>query len=259
MTRGPKKHLKRISTPKHWMLDKLTGIYAPRTSPGPHKLRECLPLLILLRNRLKYALSGREVMMIVKDKAGNIKIDNHIRRDPKFPCGFMDVVNIDKTGEFFRLLYDVKGRFTLTPIQAEEAKYKLCKVRRKGLGENKIPYITTHDGRTLRFPHPEIIINDTIKLNLENGQIESWIKFENGNTVMATGGNNIGRIGVISHIERHPGSFDIVHVRDARGHTFATRISNIFAIGKGKTYWVTIPHDKGVKLNIIEEKEKKGH
>lgn len=26
---------------------------APKPSPGPHKQRECLPLLLVLRNRLK--------------------------------------------------------------------------------------------------------------------------------------------------------------------------------------------------------------
>ncbi len=31
--------------------------------------------------------------------------------------------------------------------------------------------------------------------------------------------------------ERHPGSFDIVHVKDANGHVFATRLGYIFIIG----------------------------
>lgn len=130
MARGPKKHYKRINAPKHWMLDKLGGIFvsreggrlprsaarcgrrsghrrthwrvrdslqlgsggrgrlacceaackqrgmgwrleneecntpdpvppaaldaqAPKPSPGPHKQRDCLPLIIILRNRLK--------------------------------------------------------------------------------------------------------------------------------------------------------------------------------------------------------------
>jgi len=35
---------------------------------------------------------------------------------------FADVVTIDKTGEHFRLIYDVKGRFTIHRISAEEAK-----------------------------------------------------------------------------------------------------------------------------------------
>ena len=41
---------------------------------------------------------------------------------------------------------------------------------------------------------------------------------------MITGGHNLGRVGVIQHREKHPGSFDIVHVKDAVGHTFATRL-----------------------------------
>ena len=49
MARGPKKHLKRINTPRSWLLSKMGGIYATRPSQGPHKLRECLPLSILVR------------------------------------------------------------------------------------------------------------------------------------------------------------------------------------------------------------------
>lgn len=40
----------------------------------------------------------------------------------KFEKYSADVVTIDKTGEHFRLIYDVKGRFTIHRISAEEAK-----------------------------------------------------------------------------------------------------------------------------------------
>lgn len=40
---------------------------------------------------------------------------------------------------------------------------------------------------------------------------------------MVTGGHNLGRVGTITHREKHPGSFDIVHIKDTLGHTFATR------------------------------------
>lgn len=49
MARGPKKHLKRINTPRSWLLSKMGGIYATRPSQGPHKLRECLPLAVILK------------------------------------------------------------------------------------------------------------------------------------------------------------------------------------------------------------------
>jgi len=40
---------------------------------------------------------------------------------------------------------------------------------------------------------------------------------------MITGGRNLGRVGTVVSRERHPGSFDICHIKDAQGHTFATR------------------------------------
>ena len=151
--------------PSHWCLDKLKGVFATRPSQGPHKLRVCIPVSVLLRNRLKYALNGQEAKVICRDKSGNIKVDSRIRRDPRFPLGFMDVVSIGKTGENFRLLYDIKGRFMPVRIDTKESGFKLCKVIKKVLGKNKIPYIVTHDGRTIRYPHPDVKKNDTIKVS----------------------------------------------------------------------------------------------
>jgi ribosomal protein S4E len=49
--------------------------------------RESLPLIIILRNRLKYALNKREVTMICMQKL--VKVDGKIRTDQRFPAGFM--------------------------------------------------------------------------------------------------------------------------------------------------------------------------
>lgn len=54
-----------------------------------------------------------------------IKVDGKVRTDINFPAGFMDVVTIEKTGEHFRLIYDVKGRFAIHRISAEEAKVSI--------------------------------------------------------------------------------------------------------------------------------------
>jgi len=236
------------------MLDKLSGKYTTRPSTGPHKLRECIPLSILLRNRLRYALTGKDVRSIVKDKEGLVKIDNKIRRDPRYPLGIMDVISLEKTGEHFRILYDVKGRFQAHKIDDKEAKFKLCRIKRKAMGQTKIPYIVTHDGRSIRYPHPDIKKNDSIKYNLETGEVDGLIKFENGASVLVTGGNNIGRIGVLLHVEKHPGSFDIAHIKDSQGSAFATRVSNIFVIGEGKKPVITVLKNKGIKLNPLEER-----
>ncbi|VDO40797.1 unnamed protein product [Haemonchus placei] len=231
MARGPKKHLKRLAAPKHWMLDKLGGVFAVRPRSGPHKLRECLPLNLFLRNRLKYALNYSEVKKIMRQRV--VKVDGKIRTDHKFPAGFMDVISIERTNETFRLLYDVKGRYTVHRITAAEGQFKLCKVKALHVAKKNIPYITTNDGRTIRYPDPHIKVNDTVVIDLTSNKITDYVKFEAGNLAMVTGGRNVGRVGVIGHREKLPGAFDIIHIKDAAGHSFATRVTNVFVIGKG--------------------------
>jgi len=253
MARGPKKHLKRLAAPRHWMLDKLSGVFAPRPSTGPHKLRECLPLVVLLRNRLKYALTKREVTSIVMQR--HIKVDGKVRTDPTYPAGFMDVITIEKTGEHFRLLFDTKGRFAVQRITPQESEYKLAKVKRLQVGEKGVPYIAVHDGRTIRYPDPLVKVNDTVKIDIKTGKVVDFVKFDVGNLVMITGGRNLGRVGVIVSKEKHPGSFDIIHIKDAIGQQFATRIGNVFVIGKGTKSLVSLPRKKGIKRSVLHESE----
>jgi len=265
MARGPKKHLKSLNAPKHWMLAKLGGIFAPRPSTGPHKLRECLPIALILRNRLKYALTRHEIVTIVMRRL--VKVDGKVRTDFRYPAGFQDVVSLDKTDEKFRLLYDTKGRFVLHRISPEEAQYKLLRVvhaakaKKATIGRNPfatgqgaaIPYITTHDGRTIRYPHPAIKADDVVKFDFINNKIIDHIPFDIGNQCFITKGRNCGRVGVIMNRERHPGSHDIVHVKDKKGHIFATRSNNVFSIGKAEPL-ISLPKAKGVKSTIFEER-----
>jgi len=71
---------------------------------------------------------------------------------------------------------------------------------------------------------------------------------------MATGGNNVGRYGTVTKTEHHPASFDIVHVKEANGTTFATRKQNLFVIGDGNKHSISLPKGKPYKLTILEEK-----
>jgi small subunit ribosomal protein S4e len=83
------------------------------------------------------------------------------------------------------------------------------------------------------------------------------IKFENGASITVTGGNNIGRVGILQSVEKHPGSFDIAHVKDAEGNVFATRLTNIFAIGEGKKQVITLLPGRGIKKTPQQERDTK--
>ena len=267
MVRGPKKHLKRLNAPKHWMLDKMGGAWAPRPNAGPHKLRACLPIVIILRNRLKYALNRREVIQVCMERL--VQVDGKVRTDPKFPAGLMDVVTLgpaekcfDKSASIdrFRIIFDHKGRYVLHPVTAAQASFKLCKIMKAQLTAKKIPYVVTHDGRTIRYPDPAIKVGDTVVLDIESGKITECIKSQVGCVVMVTKGRNTGRVGELVHIEKHPGSFNVVQIKDGAENTFATRMSNCFILnnpGQGLRSRVALPKQKGIKLTVLEEAAKR--
>ncbi|XP_073113479.1 small ribosomal subunit protein eS4x-like [Elaeis guineensis] len=84
-----------------------------------------------------------------------------------------------------------------------------------------------------------------------------FIKFDVGSIAMITGGRNRECVGVIKNREKHKGGFETIHLQDVLGHKFATRLGNVFTIGKGTKPWVSLPKGKGVKLSIIKEDRKR--
>jgi small subunit ribosomal protein S4e len=199
----------------------------------------------------------------------HVEVDGKVRTDVNYPAGFMDTVQIRDTNERFRLLYDTKGRFTLHRITEEEAKFKLLRITKKSIGSKAsigknptstgqsatIPFVTTHDGRTIRYADPTLKVNDVVKFDLTTGKVTGVFKFDVGQQAMITRGANIGRVGEIVGRDKHPGSFEIVHLRDKKGANFATRLANVFVIGDGKSPAISLPKGKGLQLSVVEERD----
>lgn len=122
--------------------------------------------------------------------------------------------------------------------------------RPSGWEERSADRTLLRGNNSIRYPDPAIKVNDTVKINLEDGKITDFIKFDSGVIAMVTGGRNMGRVGVITHRERHDGGFNIVHIKDAVDNEFATRESNVFVIGLEKP-WISLPKGKGVKVRSV--------
>ena len=64
---------------------------------------------------------------------------------------------------------------------------------------------------------------------------------------------------MLTKVEKHDGSFDIVEVKDGDGNMFATRLSNVFLLGKGadpKDAAISLPKGKGIKLDIFQQRDR---
>lgn len=74
-----------------------------------------------------------------------------------------------------------------------------------------------------------------------------------GNVAFVVNGNNRGRVGIIDHINKFDGNYDLISLKDEQGHVFATRTDYVMVIGKGNKSVIGLPRDKGLRKTILEE------
>lgn len=200
-------HIKRHLIPKPWKMGRKWGVFAVRPCPGPHRIKECIPLQIILREILGYAETSKEARNVLN--SGKVMVDKKVRKDPKFPTGFMDVVEIPELKQQFRVL--IKGKnLSLGKISQEDSKKKTCKITGKTTIKRGIMQICLHDGRNIRVNPKDDLYNtrDSLVIALPEQKILKHLKFQKGMTAVITGGRNIGREGKIKDIRDRKNMFE---------------------------------------------------
>ncbi|MDI6643633.1 MAG: 30S ribosomal protein S4e [Methanobacteriaceae archaeon] len=227
---GSRKHLKRFKSPKTWPIHTKEDKWTVKPSPGPHSIENSLPLLIIIRDILKLADNSREAKRIIN--TGKILVDGRIRKDYKFPVGFMDVVEIPDAEETYRVLPDEKGRLVLHPIPKENSEFKLCKIEDKTIIKGGKTQLNLHDGRNC-LVDDKFSAGDVLVLKVPEQEITETINFENGTIGLVTGGKHIGEIGRIKEINITKSSMpNTVVIETDDKKSFQTLKDYVFVIGK---------------------------
>ncbi|TXT53732.1 MAG: 30S ribosomal protein S4e [Candidatus Thorarchaeota archaeon] len=235
--RGQKKHLKRLPAPRHWPIKRKHGKFITRPIPGPHPKENSLTLAIVLREILGYAENMREVKAILS--SGQVTVDGRTRKDGRYPVGLMDVIEIENSGEKYRLLPKHRGGFLLVPIDEAEAKFKLCRIERKMMVSGGKLQITLHDGRNILLPEGHDASDyktlDTLKITIPDQDVSESISLDTGVHALVTQGKNVGIQGRIVEIEKRYGTHaSTVTIQDSEGNRLQTALDYVFVIGKDK-------------------------
>ncbi len=240
---GSSRHLKRLAAPEFWPILRKEAKWVVKPSPGPHPVSRALPMLIIVRDILGLAKTGREARKLIAE--GHFKVDGYVRRDYKFPVGLMDVIEIVDTGEFFRVVpVPVKVMF-LVPITKEEASFKLCRIENKTTVKGGKLQLNLHDGKNIEVGADEgrkFKTMSTVKVSIPEYRLTDYIPVENGAMAVVIGGINVGRVGRILSISggmRHYRK--LVLLEDiASGVKFYTSLDKIIVIGTSKPE-ITLP------------------
>lgn len=245
---GGSRHLKALAAPEFWPILRKEYKWVVKPIPGPHAIERSIPLLILVRDVLKYAKTSSEARRLIAE--GNFKVDGRIRRNYKYPIGPMDVIEIPKTSEFYRVIPVPTKVLGLVKITPEEARVKPCRIEDKTTIKGGHIQLNLHDGRNvvIRVADPKNPVEDTydtlgtILLSLEDSRIIDYIPPEKDVIAIVIGGRNVGRVGRI--VEVIPGALKkrkhIVTLQDKSGNTFQTSLEYVFPIGRDKPI-ITLP------------------
>ncbi len=227
-------HLKRLVIPKTWKFGKKVMKWAPKVNCGGYTLEESIPLVILLRDYLKYGDNLSEVKKILKNS--NVLVDGKVRKDPKFGLGLMSVLSIPKTDDYFRVILNQRGKFELIKIPKSESDKKICKiVGKKNVRGGKVQ-LHLHDGRCLLVENnKKYNLSDSLVLELPSQEILDYIPLKANSLALVTHGHNIGIISKFKEIQKiKETSTKIAVLEDKNRGQISTLKDYLFFIGEKK-------------------------
>jgi len=234
--KGMSKHIKREVSPVFWPIHRKTDVWAVHPSPGPHSAYRAIPLLVVVRDILKYASNSREAEIILKQ--GKVKVDGKVRRDSGFPIGLMDVLEIPATKEFFRVLPNNKG-LGLHRIKGDETEIKLVRIESRKTVNGGHVQLNLHDGGNIvigvtdatRQHETEFGTYDVLKVHLRDKGIEQVLRLDEGASALITSGASSGQVGRIQAINKRAGFPDTVTLVTAGNEEIRTVIDYVFPVG----------------------------
>jgi small subunit ribosomal protein S4e len=183
--------LKRLLAPEFWKVPKKKATWAVSPRPGPHKKFECIPLLIIVRDILGLAETGKEAKSIIKK--GEVLVDGKPRKDYAYPAGLMDVVSIPKLNRHFRIISCSKG-LKLIEIPEREANLKLLRIRDKKIVKKARIQLNFHDGKNLFVEKDVYKTGDSVLVELPSLKILEHFKLEKGSLGLILKGKNAGKL-----------------------------------------------------------------
>lgn len=236
--RGGTRHLKRHASPRSWPIVRKGYTWVVKPSPGPHPKERSIPLLILIRDVLKFSENAREARKIIK--ARKVLVDKRVITDHRFPVGLMDVVEFPNINKFYRITLNRKGEVVPIEIDERESFYKLVKIIDKTTVNRGNIQLNLHDGRNIlikvsnpREPSEDIYkTKDSLLIEIPSQKIISHIKYEINKLVFLTGGKHVGELAVIEGIREYKGPWPNRTILRSNGKKFETVEDYVFVVGE---------------------------
>ena len=233
------RRIKRLAAPNSWRIARKVKKWTISPTPGPHPVKDSIPLMMALRDVVGVANTSREARKTIGER--KVMVDGRVVTDYRYPLGIMDVVSIPVMKKHYRVLKDPLGRIGLYEIPEEKAKWKLVKIMNKTILKGGFTQLNLHDGRNI-LVEKHYGTKDVLKIEIPSQKIIAHYPFAEGKICMVTGGKHAGKVVTIDRYEVMRGSSpNIVYFKEG----MSTIEDYVFIIGD-KLPEIVVPE---VKMN----------
>ena len=197
---GGSKITKRSVAPAFWKIPRKKYSFTVTTSPGPHPKNTSYPLAVLIRDVLKLVKTFRETKVVMQEE--KIVVDGIVRKNPSFPIGLMDVIEISSIDKSYRMVPLTTSNLQPIVIPSNEKSLKICKVTKKTTVKGGITQIGLHDGRSILFKEStDLNCGDSCLIKVPSQEIVEKVRLSPGAISIVIGGSRVGEIGKIKEIK----------------------------------------------------------
>ncbi len=181
--------------PKSWRVKRKGNTFIVRPKPSGHKMENSVPLLVAIRDMLKFAKTLKEVKYIIADKGVMVCLKKAY--DPKRPIGLFDVLSFPSIDRHYRLVISKSKKLSFIEIPKSESKLLITKITNKAYLKSSKVQLNLFGGYNLVVDKDSFKANDSLVIDLEKKKIVKSFAFEKGNMVYLFAGKHKGKLGII--------------------------------------------------------------
>jgi small subunit ribosomal protein S4e len=224
--KGNVRHLKSLNAPQFMDVHGKETAYVAKPGMGRHSFERSVPLSLIVK-RLGLAGKTSEIERVIKE--GLVNVNNKAIREPSYPVGLNDIIEVSKENKYCRIGINNRGQIEISEMKKPDYDKMLYKVTGKYKGKNETIMIKLHDGSVLKGSN-DVGVNDSVVVN-SKGAVTKVLKLGSGAKCMVIGGVHAGATGSIKGVTE--GTKHLRHsatVLQSDGKEFETIVKNIMVM-----------------------------
>lgn len=220
------RHIKRLNAPRFFNIHRKQHVYVVKPNPGRHSLKSCVPLSLAVQ-KLELAQNASDARQIIK--SGAVLVNNTKVKEPKYPVGINDIIEVPSAAKCFSIGIDASGRITFESLKKADYNALTYKVVGKFKAPKGTIMLRLHDGSMMKGSN-DIKVNDSVVTDQKKTTIER-IGMQPDARCKVIDGAHVGSRGTIGEIKqgsikRHAS----VVIKSDEGESFETLVKNIMVI-----------------------------